>query len=231
VTTHNHTPTDRLTVSDLLTHPRKGQTDLYLVRHGQTAGNVKNLFIGATDIPLDELGQRQVVELGERFRGIRLDDIFTSPLQRARRTAEAIGRVTGHDPIVVPGLSETDFGDAEGLTYQQVIEQFPELLDDLRDLEKVDFAFPGGETRRAFYERVTAAFMGIIERYEGKSVAVVAHGGVIGTFYAQLHPGPHTDMAKYAVANASIGHLIIGAEHTRIELWNDVSHLTEVIQI
>lgn len=227
----NRSSNEQLTVSDLLKHPSNGQTELYLVRHGQTAGNVRDLFIGQTDMPLDNVGQRQAMELGRRFRDIQLDGLMTSPLLRARRTAEEIGKATGHDPVVVPGLSEIHFGKAEGLTYQQVIQQFPELRDDLANMEKVDFGFPGGESRRAFYERVTATFLGIIERFAGKSVAAVAHGGVIGTLYAQLHPGPHTNMAKYAVRNCSIGHLVITPEHTRIELWNDVSHLTEVIQI
>lgn len=227
----NHEQSSHLTVSDVLTHPTKGQTDLYLVRHGQTAGNVSGLFIGATDIPLDELGERQTRELGQRFATIPLDDVVTSPLQRARRTAEAIGEVTGHRPIVVPGLSEMDFGSAEGLTFQQVIEQFPELKDDLGSIANLDLTFPGGESRRAFVERVTTTFLGIIERYEGKKVAAVAHGGVIGTLYAQLHRDPDPNLARYAVANCSIGHLVITPDHTRIELWNDVSHLTEVIEI
>lgn len=222
---------EHLRVSDVLTHPTKGQTELYLVRHGQTAGNANGLFIGATDIPLDELGERQAQELGARFRGIELDDVLTSPLQRARRTAEAIGVVSGHTPIVVPGLSEMDFGEAEGLTFQQVIEQFPELRDDLASIANLDLAFPGGESRRTFAERVIAAFLGIIERYEGKTVAAVAHGGVIGSFYAQLHRNPDPDLALYAVANCSVSHVIVTPDHTRIELWNDVSHLTEVLEV
>lgn len=224
-------PEDHLRVSDLLTHPKQGETELYLVRHGQTAANVGRIFAGVTDVPLDELGERQALELGERFRGVHLDDIVTSPLQRARRTAEAIGAVTGHTPIVVPGLSEMDFGKAEGLSYQQVVEQFPELRDDLSSIRNLDLTFPGGESRRGFAERVITTFLGIIERYEGKAVAAVAHGGVIGTLYAQLHRDPDPDMARYAVANCSISHLVITPEHTRIELWNDVSHLTEVIQL
>jgi broad specificity phosphatase PhoE len=222
---------DHLQVSDLLTHPTRGQTDLYLVRHGQTAGNVNRLFIGATDIPLDETGVRQAIELGQRFSNIKLDAIVTSPLQRARRTAEAIGNVTGHTPIVVPGLSEMDFGDAEGLSFQQVVEQFPELRDDLTSIGNLDLTFPGGESRRGFAERILATFLGIIERYEGQRVAAVAHGGVIGTLYAQLHHDPDPEMARYAVANCSIGHLVITPDHTRIELWNDVTHLTEVIEV
>jgi broad specificity phosphatase PhoE len=227
----NHEPINHLKVSDVLTHPTRGQTDLYLVRHGQTEGNVNGQFIGATDLPLDAQGERQAQELAGRFAEIPLDDIVTSPLQRAKRTAEAIGEVTGHSPIVVPGLSEMDFGNAEGLTFHQVIEQFPELRDDLASIANLDLKFPGGETRRGFVERVTTTFLGILERYEGKKVAAVAHGGVIGVLYAQLHRDPSPNMARYAVANCSIGHLVVTPDHTRIELWNDVSHLTHVIEI
>ncbi|HLU37435.1 MAG TPA: histidine phosphatase family protein, partial [Thermomicrobiales bacterium] len=66
----NRSSNEQLTVSDLLKHPSNGQTELYLVRHGQTAGNVRDLFIGQTDMPLDDVGERQAMELGRRFRDI-----------------------------------------------------------------------------------------------------------------------------------------------------------------
>src|SRR5690606_21038559 len=101
-------------------------TELYLVRHGQTSANVNHLLVGATDIPLDPLGERQAHQVGKRFSNIPVDAVLTSPLQRARRTAEAIAHTTGHNPQVVPGLSEIDFGRMEGLTIEQVLAQFPE---------------------------------------------------------------------------------------------------------
>jgi broad specificity phosphatase PhoE len=215
-------------VSDILKHPRQGTTELFLVRHGQTSANVNHQLVGSTDIPLDPLGERQAVQVGTRFARIRIDGIVTSPLQRARRTAAEIARNTDHDPIVVPGLSEIDFGQMEGLTIQQVLDQFPEMRSQIDDLQDMDLGWPGGETRRGFHERVMTTLLGIVERYENQSVAVVCHGGVIGSFYAQLESGPHNDLVRYAVANCSVTHMVVTPDQTLIHLWNDISHLDEV---
>lgn len=216
-----------MTASDILKHPKQGQTGLYLVRHGQTNANVLHQLVGSTDIPLDPLGERQAEQVGSRFKDIPIDAIVTSPLQRARRTAEAISRVTRCAPRIVPGLTEIDFGEIEGLTIQQVMEQFPHLRNHIDDVHDLDLAWPGGESRRGFHERVMATFLGIIEEYESQSVAVVCHGGVIGSFYAQLERGPHNDLARYAVANCSVTHMVVTPEQTHIHLWNDVAHLDE----
>jgi probable phosphoglycerate mutase len=224
ITSHS----DRTTASDLVKHPREGTTELFLVRHGQTPANVNHLLVGSTDIQLDELGERQARLVGTRFAGIDIDAVVTSPLQRARRTAEAIAKVTGHEPLVVPGLSEIDFGQIEGLTIHQVLEQFPELQPHLDDLHDMELAWPGGESRRGFIERVMATFLGLIDRYEGQKVAVVCHGGVIGSFYAQLERGPVNDLVRYAVANCNLSHFIVTPQQTLIRMWNDTAHLDEV---
>jgi broad specificity phosphatase PhoE len=228
VTTHAIRRHDRpVNAFDILKHPRQGTTELFLVRHGQTEANVNRQLVGATDIPLDPLGERQATQVAARFAGIAIDGIVTSPLQRARRTAEEIARTTGHEPVVVPGLTEMNFGDVEGYTIQQVLEQFPAMREQLDDLHDLDLGWPGGETRRGFHTRVMAAFLGIIERFENRSLAVVCHGGVIGSFYAQLEAGPHIDLVRYAVANCSVTHLVVTPDHTQVHLWNDISHLGE----
>lgn len=229
MTTHNNSHYDRITASDLVKHPKQGQTELYLVRHGQTNANVNHQLVGSTDIPLDPLGERQAQLVGSRFADISIDAIVTSPLQRARRTAEAISAVTHCDPRIVPGLTEIDFGDIEGLTIQQVMDQFPSLRQHIDDIHDLELAWPGGESRRGFHERVMATFLGIIEEYESQSVAVVCHGGVIGSFFAQLEQGPHNDHARYAVANCSVSHMVVTPEQTHIHLWNDVAHLDEYL--
>lgn len=219
-----------VTVSDLIKHPHEGQTEIFLVRHGQTAANVDRLFVGATDIPLNGLGERQALLVGDRFATIDIDAIVTSPLARAQRTAQAIADVTNLEPLVVPGLSEIDFGHIEGLNLQQVLQQFPELKTQLDDFGDLDLQWPGGESRKAFYQRIMAAFLGIIDRYENRSVAVVCHGGVIGALSAQIGLGPQDDIVRWSVANCSVTHMVVTPENTRIEMWNDISHLDEVQQ-
>ncbi len=213
---------------DLLKHPTQGETTLYLIRHGQTLANLNHQLVGTTDIPLDPLGERQARWVANRMRGIRLDALLSSPLHRARATAAEITSTTGLEPEIVPGLSEMHFGDAEGLTIEQVIMQFPKIAPVLDDIDDVAFAWPGGDSRTGFHQRVLATFLGILERYERQHVAVVCHGGVIGSIFAQIEGGSPNDFARYAVANCSITHLVVTPDHTEVHLWNETDHLEEV---
>lgn len=213
---------------DLLRHPTQGETTLYLIRHGQTAANINQQLVGLTDTPLDALGLRQAREVAERLRHVRIDALLTSPLSRAVATAGEITRTTGLPGEVVPGLSEMHFGAAEGLTLAQVLVQFPEVRPLLDDIDDASFAWPGGDSRHGFHQRVLATFLGILERFERRHVAVVCHGGVIGSFFAQIEGGAPNDYARYAVANCSVTHLVVTRDHTQVHLWNDVAHLSDV---
>jgi broad specificity phosphatase PhoE len=213
---------------DLIRHPARGHTTLLLVRHGQTAANLTSRLVGVTDIPLDPLGEIQAREVGSHLGTLEFDALLTSPLLRARQTAEYIARVSGHELEIVPGLSEMNFGDVEGLTLDEAVVQFPEIQPMIDDLDDLDLGWPRGETRRTFDERVTATFLGILERYVGKRVVTVAHGGVIGTFFAQIVGGNPREFARYAVANCSVTQLVVSPDHTEVHFWNDVSHLTDV---
>lgn len=213
---------------DLLKHPTQGETTLYLIRHGQTLANINNLLVGAMDVPLDPLGEQQARWVAERMRGVQLDALLSSPLHRARATATEIASTTGLKPEIVPGLSEMHFGDAEGLTLDQVIMQFPEIASLIDDIDNSAFAWPGGDSRAGFHQRVLATFIGILERYERQHIAVVCHGGVIGSIFAQIEGGSPNDYARYAVANCSITHLVVTPDHTQVHLWNETGHLQEV---
>ena len=213
---------------DLIRHPARGETTLYLVRHGQTLANIDNRLAGVTDVPLDPLGEIQASEVASHIGEIDFDALLTSPLHRARQTAQAISQATGMEPVIVAGLSEMNFGDAEGLTLDEAVLQFPVLNAMLDDLDDLDLGWPRGDTRRAFDERVTATFLGILERYVSKRVVIVAHGGVIGTFFAQIIGGNPREFARFAVANCSVTQIVVKPDHTEVHMWNDVGHLSDV---
>src|SRR5829696_692769 len=99
-------------------HPTGGRTSLYLVRHGRTLGNVQRVLVGSTDIPLDGLGVQQAHLVGERLAAaVQADVLLSSPLQRARVTAEIIGSKMDLTPRIRPNLTEWNFGAAEGLSF------------------------------------------------------------------------------------------------------------------
>lgn len=208
-------------------HPAGGRTTLYLVRHGRTLGNVQRVFVGATDIPLDELGIQQAHRVGERLAAaVRADDIVSSPLQRARVTAEIIGRKLGMAPTIRSGLAEWNFGDAEGFTLEAVAARHPELARRFANFDDYDVGWPNGETRRAFHDRVYAEFLDILKAYASHTVIVVAHGGVFGSLLAQIQGRSPNDPNAFNIRNCSVTHLEVSVDNTAIHLLNDIEHLS-----
>jgi probable phosphoglycerate mutase len=110
---------------------------VYIARHGNTAWTHSGQHTGLTDLPLTPDGERNAVRLGERLQGMTFAKVFTSPLQRASRTCElaGFGAVAETDPDLV----EWNYGNYEGLTSAQILQQRPNW-DLFRD------GSPGGES-------------------------------------------------------------------------------------
>ena len=209
-----------------LRHPHAGETVLYLVRHGRTAANHRQLLQGSSDHPLDELGLRQAALIADRMaQEAAVDAVLTSPLQRAAVTARMIGERVNREPLIVRGLTEFDFGDYEDRPFSDLIPAEPELAARFLDGDDFDAGWPGGETRREFYTRIEEAFAGILSEYRRHRVVVVAHGGVIGAFLARVQGLSPNDMTRYDIKNCSLTELHVTGEDTLINLRNDVCHL------
>jgi broad specificity phosphatase PhoE len=214
----------------LESHPHGGETTLYLVRHGRTSGNVRKQLIGSTDIPLDEIGLRQAERVADRLAlGTRADVIVSSPLIRARTTAEIIGKKLGLEPVIAPGLVEMNFGDLEGLTLDAVAERYPELAVRALNIDDDTLAWPNGDSRVGFHERVLNTFLEILRDYSSHSVIVVAHGGVLGSFLAQVEGNPPNNWQAYQLANCGLSHIDFRAQHTAVHFTNDCGHLDALI--
>jgi probable phosphoglycerate mutase len=209
-----------------LRHPSNGETTLYLVRHGRTESNVMQILHGSTDVPLNSLGIKQAHLIADRLaREVSADAIVSSPLDRALTTARIIGERLNLEPVVVPGLSEMDFGALEGVTIDAIERDHPEIAKRLWDFDDYDLTWPKGESRRQFHTRVLATFQAILAENVGQSVVVVAHGGVIGSLLAQIEGESPNNWSAYQIANCGLSHLHITAEHTAVHLVSDVVHL------
>lgn len=189
------------------------------------------LLHGVTDVPLDCFGLRQAERIAERLRReAPVDAVLSSPLARALTTARIIGDRLGHDPIVVPELVEMDFGTLEGATLERVLDELPEFAERLLDADADDVAWPDGETRSGFNERVRAAFLAILSDYAAHRVVVVAHGGVIGTFLGGIEGLSPNDPTIYDVMNCSLTHLHVTPHDTVLHARNDVVHLASLVE-
>jgi broad specificity phosphatase PhoE len=213
---------------ELLRHSNHASSHLYLIRHGQTAGNVNHVLIGHTDMALDDLGLLQAAQIGARMSAIRLDAIISSPLQRARITAGEIARRQQLELTIDPRLIEIHFGHCEGLTLVEAVERYPAVMSLHADPLDEHFTWPGGDLRSQFHANVLATFTDIAIAFQDKHVAVVCHGGVIGSLIAQLDGGSPNDIAAYPVSNCSITHLEVHAAGTTAHLMNDSSHLEAI---
>ncbi len=162
--------------------------DFYICRHGETDENVKGVWQGCgTDAVLNETGHKQAAELAQKLR-LKMMDVYSSPLSRAVQTANAIVRngVIRRDLMIMQDLRECDFGDVEGVSFEETKRQYgEEFINKLLwpTEETADLSFPNGESKRVVFERVFKCLERITARhtfdYALHTVCVVCHAGVI----------------------------------------------------
>lgn len=215
---------------DNLKHPRERTTHLLLVRHGRTEGNRRQILQGTSDLPLDGLGLRQAERIAMRLElEPPADLLLSSPLSRALTTARIIGQRIGLEPQIVADLREMSFGDLEGLTIDEARARRPDLVAALVDLNNFDLTWPGGESRRGFYDRVARTFHAILHAYDQERIIVVAHGGVIGALLAHIQGVSPNDPSIYDLVNCGLTHVEVRGDHSLVHLRNDGSHLANLL--
>ncbi|MGA6208519.1 bifunctional RNase H/acid phosphatase [Nocardia testacea] len=200
-------------------------TRLLLLRHGQTELSVQRRYSGRGNPPLTAVGREQADRAAKMLAAKGdIAAIVTSPLGRARETAEAAGAALGIEVRVVDGLTETDFGEWEGLTFREAAERDPELH--ARWLGDPSLPAPGGESFDAVRERVEAVRRDLVARYPGANVVVVSHVTPIKTLLQlALGVGPsllyrlHLDLASLSLAE------FYPDGGSSVRLVNDTSYL------
>jgi broad specificity phosphatase PhoE len=190
--------------------PGPTSTTLLLVRHAETEDNVNMRLSGWTDTDLSPRGEEQVALLADHFNRHHghIDALYASPLRRARRTAEAIGALTGHTPVLLDDLREMYFGELDGLPFEELREAYAHLLEADENSEIEDFVWPSGESRTGFTSRVLRVTNYIARRHPGLAVGVVTHGGVIATLMTLLHSESPARWRKWVVPNASLSEVL-----------------------
>lgn len=211
---------------------------IYLVRHGQTTANAQEIIQGPRiDAELSELGQRQATSLAHALAGAPLHAVYTSPLTRARQTAETVARVHTHAAPrdatrdlavqVVPELYEVDYGRFIGQGYAAIRDEMDQVLDAWR-MGFVDQPFPGGESALLAQHRIRPFAQRLVEQAtagEG-DVAVVAHGRINRVLIATVTGAGLQRLEEFPQSNASITELAVEGGKVVVRRLNDTSHLT-----
>jgi broad specificity phosphatase PhoE len=149
-------------------------TEILLVRHGETEWNASEIFRGRADVPLNKNGKKQARLLGEYLRGEKIDAVYSSPLQRAVKTAGAIAGAQSLQVINAPELIDIDFGDWQGLPVVEVKQKYPQEYQEwLIAPEKAKI--PGGECLEDVKNRVLPFVEKTASAHVGKKVVLVSH--------------------------------------------------------
>jgi broad specificity phosphatase PhoE len=151
---------------------------IILVRHGSLDEQYDGCYIGSSDLPLSSEGMMEAKALGRFLKQSDIGCVYASPLLRARQTAEVALRSLPEVPVIYDGLlREVDFGAWEKLTFAQICEQYPELIEPWSSRDG-EFTFPGGEKVGDFYGRIRQVKRKILDS-ENDNIAIFSHGGVI----------------------------------------------------
>lgn len=200
---------------------------LYLVRHGETDHNRDSLALGRADVPLNDRGITQAFRLGEALAGEPITAIYSSPLTRAIRTAEAVAAPRGLKVQVRPGLIEMDVGEADGLTFPEVRERFPGLLETWATDDGPKQPMPGGERLADVQKRAWECVQSLATLHPDETICAVTHNFVILSI---LTTALGVDLAgfrrlRHGVAAVSV--LEVGPSRVRIKRLNDTCHLDQ----
>lgn len=181
--------------------------EIYIARHGETEWSLSGRHTGNTDIPLTAQGEKRAASLRPRLARVEFDTVFSSPMQRARRTAELAGFP---DPRVTPLLQEVDYGDYEGLTSKQIHEANPSW-------EVYSDGSPGGETPDQIYQRALQFIA--LAATSGSRVLAFAHGHILRAVGAAWI---HADVKVAAGLMLDVATVSVLQDdgHRLITLWN-----------
>lgn len=206
----------------------KMKTTLYLVRHCQAMGNRNRCFQGLTDTQISEDGQKQLDLLSVRLRNTIFDAAYSSPLLRARLTAEAMVRFHPVPVRILPGLVEINAGEWEGQSWETIPDHWPREARDWNE-RPWDCCPPGGEPMRQVFARMQAALVQIARENPGKTVAVASHGCAIRNAVCWAMGKPIEEIGDFDFAdNTGITRLEIDENGAPTLLcFNDISHLPE----
>jgi probable phosphoglycerate mutase len=201
-------------------------TRFCLVRHGETDWNAERRLQGYTDIPLNAHGLAQAAQMAKALKKahFQFDALYTSDLQRAKQTAQAIEDLYAVSATSHNLLRERHLGALQGLTTSEAPLLEPELWQAhlSRDIHQ---ELRGGESILQFANRIKAVLQEIQEKYTGKTILIVSHGGALDMMYRIASNQALDAERAITVPNASLNWISCDGPNWKVDNWADTSHL------
>jgi len=182
-------------------------TLLILIRHGETLWNTQLRMQGTLDSDLTPKGESQIRALGEFMSEVPFDFLYCSDSGRARKTAEAINKYTGHTLNFDKRLREKNLGIFEGLTSEEARERNPETFQ-LFKTAGANYVIDQGESTKQLLDRALEAIENIRQRHPHKVVVLITHGGVVRVLMKHVLGVPLDAPTKFLISNTGIFRLV-----------------------
>lgn len=201
---------------------------LYFMRHGETVWNTERRYQGMTDIELSDEGLRQAECAAKRFKNIKIDKIYASPLKRAMKTAEKIAAEKGLEIISEDDFREIHFGEWEGKTVPELTEKYGESYTNfIREPHK--YGFPGEGSVENVINRIKPGIDRLIAEEKG-NVLIVSHGGIIRLMIMYIMGLDSSWFTKMWINNTGVSIVEIKNDRRLLLTLNDSAHLAETGQ-
>ena len=206
-------------------------TKLFLIRHGQSAGNAEGRFGGHSATPLSELGQEQARLTAKALAKESIGAIYSSDLLRAVQTAEPLAKMLGLEIVTSQALRERNVGVLEGLTFDESKEAHPEDYYALVN-RNIHHVITEGESYRHLLNRISTELRDILQQHRGQRIAIFTHTGALCFMTLHLLGAIHRNTKQtpwIITSNCGINRFEIrGPRNVRVLALNDTRHLAEI---
>jgi broad specificity phosphatase PhoE len=210
-------------------------TQLFLIRHGESTGNIEQRFTGWLDVPLTPRGEAQARACGKRLqKSGPFDAIYTSDLIRARETAFGIAKELPFDPAhikITRNLREKSAGVFSGVNFEEAQRNHPDLWEALMQ-RRWDYALPEGESNQHVSERVKAFFDELLTTHKGQKIIIISHGITLSHILRQflrIEEAQFPQWATFQSENTCIHRLLIREDGgCAVVSLNDTAHLETI---
>ena len=206
-------------------------TRLYLIRHGQSAGNAEGRFGGHSPTPLSELGIQQAEITAKALAKERINVIYSSDLHRAVQTAEPLAKLLNLQINTNPAFRERKVGVLEGKTFDESKNEYPKDYYALIN-RNIHHVITEGESYRQLLKRATKALHEVIRNHQGEKIAIFSHTGAICylTLYLMGAINRKTRTTPWLItSNCGINRFEIRSrQNIRVVALNDTRHLLDI---
>lgn len=206
-------------------------TNIYLIRHAQSVGNVERRLTGRVDYKLTEEGYEQVKILTEKLKNVHFDVAYSSPFSRAMETIKPLAKLNNIEIIKENNLSEMYFGIYDGFKWDEVNEIDISISNNRKETNEIS-GITNQETTKQIQDRMYKIISKIINKNKGKTILIASHGVAIEAFLRKITGVPFSvDKQEYSQKNTSINIIQYDEINNKLEikLLNDLTHLQQSV--